>query len=413
MLNKFAPIFALTVAIAACSPAANNGGSNDGGSNNGASNNGGSNNGGTNNGGSNNGGSNNGGTNNGAPNNGVDAGGGDGDAGMDDAGGDGGDDCISVVPGELGAEYVDDVGAEFVLPLDTEIDEKRRDLRLLFEKILGEPLTGTFQLGTGADENFGTCARCVWIRGDSPERGWFATEGTLVSATNPFSRRVDFEVTGLKLVEVAIDPLTRTSAPLRGGSCIEVKDFEGSGVFPPSTWRCDDEAFRDGASCDCECGAWDPDCGTGEACLPGDIHCIPAPTEPLPVANCMAEEVCTFNPKDQGTVCLESCNWLGGEACTMGGTCIFDFGVGDGDLCHADPDRISPDVRLGEDCPVNGYQIVCDVVDGFARGFCGPNNVCRSICESDDDCEDEAHTCRKFWKPEGLGYCGPEPMDNE
>ncbi len=47
---------------------------------------------------------------------------------------------------------------------------------------------------------------------------------------------------------------------------------------PPDTWSCDVALFSDGATCDCSCGGFDPDC----AIMPG-----------LPIVGCDAPNVCS------------------------------------------------------------------------------------------------------------------------
>ena len=67
---------------------------------------------------------------------------------------------------------------------------------------------------------------------------------------------------------------------------------------------------------------------------------------------------------------------------------------------------------IGEPCQAGGlYQRFCNVVDGYSDGYCGPNNICRTICDAQEDCTQPGETCRFFLGPEGLGYCGPEPVD--
>lgn len=339
------------------------------------------------------------------------------DGGADDAtsGGDSGDtsagsDCLQVaaVPDTFDIVLLDDVSVDYDVSLDTNIDGKSRELVLLFERYGNTDYVGTFDLSMTPDDNFGTCAHCAYIRGDSPERGYYVDRGTLVSNSDPFSRRADFEVQNLRLIEVGIDPMTRASVPIPDGECIEVADFEASGVFPPSGWLCDDEEFNDGQTCHCECGAYDFDCGGEISCLPGDSSCTPRPE--LPVENCAEDQVCAFEPVSMGTACTETCDWLGRTGCTTG-TCVFDFGVGQGDLCIPDGPRIDADVGLGGDCSGGGLQKVCAVDAGFPTGFCGPDNLCRPVCEDDGECTEDGETCRKFTGDGALGYCGPEPTD--
>ena len=317
--------------------------------------------------------------------------------------------CTQVVADTTGfyVSYADDVSIEYSLPLSPSIDDQDRELSLLFERYNESVFVGTFELGGGMDDNFGNCTHCVFVRGNSRERAYFADAGTFDSGTDPYTRVADFDLSGLRLIEVAVDPFTRESAPLAEGRCIEVADFTASGTFPTSGWTCPTEQYLDGMECNCECGAPDPDCFE-VGCLPGDPGCTPRQAQP--VVGCDPGQLCAFDPVTMGSQCTDSCDWMARTPCAAG-TCVFEFGVGDGDVCIDDGPRISDDVGLGAECPQNGLQIFCNIVAGFAEGFCGPNNVCRPICESDDDCTVDGETCRVFSGASPLGYCGPEPVD--
>jgi hypothetical protein len=232
--------------------------------------------------------------------------------------------------------------------------------------------------------------------------GYFAESGTLTTAVDPYSRRLEATVTGLRLGEVTIDLFTRESTPALGGACVEVADFSVSGIFPPEGWTCSPEAYGDGEHCDCECGAYDEDCSY-QLCPVPDPLCVPE--EPLPVRDCEEGEVCAFNPVPGTTVCTESCNWAGREGCTEG-VCVFEFGVGDGDTCFTDEERLS-DVQLGEDCGLGFLQRMCNLEEGFAQGFCDWNNVCQPLCDEPSDCTVDGEQCWHFVGGEGLGWCGP------
>lgn len=47
----------------------------------------------------------------------------------------------------------------------------------------------------------------------------------------------------------------------------------------------------------------------------------------------------------------------------------------------------------------------------FAMGYCGPENICRPLCEKAVECKSTDEMCRHFVGEMGLGYCGPEPGD--
>jgi hypothetical protein len=120
------------------------------------------------------------------------------------------------------------------------------------------------------------------------------------------------------------------------------------------------------------------------------------------------------DPVARTTECATICDWSDQSQteCTTG-TCVYDFGPSDNDLCIKEPLRIAPSVQIGESCPQTGYQVVCNEQNGYANGYCDPNNVCRKLCTSDTECTAPDHTCRIFEPPTGtLGYCGPVPTDN-
>lgn len=285
-------------------------------------------------------------------------------------------------------------------------------LTLLFERYSPGPDVGVFELGVGADGNYGTCAHCVVMQGSNIERAFFADRGTLEMFEDPYSRRLGARATGLRLVEVEVDPFTRESTPIPDGDCIEIADFEATGNYPLQGWTCDEAQFNDGERCDCTCGAWDPDCNPGQTvCPPGVPDC--ELRETLPIVDCAPEQLCTFDPETFAGACTDVCDWAGrADACTGElAVCVYDIGVGDGPTCWNSAERVSA-AALGEPCSDNTiYQQVCNVVDGFAEGYCGPAGECRPLCQTDEDCPVEDETCRHFAFEGDLGYCGPEPVD--
>ncbi len=73
----------------------------------------------------------------------------------------------------------------------------------------------------------------------------------------------------------------------RWGSCIDCMVVEG---VPPD-WSCKPEYYADGEACDCECGAYDPDCSVG---LP--VYCFGDGLDPTPPApegtTCGSDAMC-------------------------------------------------------------------------------------------------------------------------
>lgn len=335
-------------------------------------------------------------------------GGGDHDAGghAHDAGVDGGGGCARVAAGNWETDGPTDVDVEYRAPLTPAVG-LRNELSILFER-RGLPEIGTWELGEGgADANFGDCTHCVFI-GLAPDHAYFADRGTLVVREDPYSRRLDVSLSGARLIEVAVDPLTRASTPIDDGECVEVADLDVTALFAPAEWTCGDSAYGDGETCDCTCGAYDPDCDGPIECFPDDPGCTPR--DALPVADCdAASEICSFDVEIGTTRCTETCDWRTHDPC-LAGTCVPSIGVDPVDTCFVSGLRLD-DARIGEDCDFDGFQRFCEVVGGFANGYCDPANVCRPVCSSDSECTIGGESCQLFRTiPGSLGYCGPPPV---
>jgi len=335
----------------------------------------------------------------------TDAGGADEDAGSneEDAGSedtDGGAACTQLSVDRWLSGDVDDVSSQYEAMLTP--SGPPNTLRVLFERYAIGPDEGTFTLGEGMDDNFGNCAHCLYAP-ITAERVYFADAGTLELRSDPYSLRLDARVTGLRLIEVEVDPITRESTPIDGGGCVEIADFEVDEVFTPEGWACDDALYGDGSECHCECGAIDPDCSSD--CFPGGPDC-----EENPVVDCSVDDVCAFNPLTSTTQCTATCDWREGTACGEG-VCVYSFGVGDYDPClPMDDERVDAAV-FGEECAAGGLVRACNVVDGFARGYCleGEERTCVPLCESAEDCTGD--TCTPWFYGDEWGYCGELPSD--
>lgn len=336
----------------------------------------------------------------------------DGDAARD-AGDAGERACTPVsVRGPWVVEYSDSVSIEYRAAFSPDVDGVQPDLRLLFERYRPGPDVGRFTLGVADDPdgNFGTCAHCAYARGPSAVRAWFAREGEWEARLSPYGRRMDGTLRGLVLEEVEVDA-TRSSTPIEGGRCLAFDDIEIVGVYPTEGWTCDAEQFFDGNACHCTCGSYDPDCGDARECLPFDPEC--PPYVPLPVEGCGEEEYCLFDPVSGGTACTTDCEWEEREPCAAG-VCFFDVGSDGRDTCSLTDERLDP-AAIGAPCtlaPTTGLQLYCAEENGFLLGYCDAWNVCRAVCESDEECTEPGHTCRRFLVTEGLGYCGPEPPED-
>ena len=331
------------------------------------------------------------------------------------AGGDQGADerCTTVaIAGDFMLDYAEGVAVQYgVAYAPQAFPSDDSTLKLLFERYSPGEDVGTFKLGAGgADENFGDCAHCVYIKTESAERAYFATAGTLTLSEDPYSRELDVKVEGLELREVSVDGVTRASTLVDGGGCVRVRDFSSSRIFPAAGWTCEEARYKDGEACDCECGAVDPDCNGPTGCLPGDEACG-ADFTPLPVVGCEAGEQCLFDPETMGLSCVSSCDWEARSLCASG-ICLYDTSGSEGDTCVESAARFV-DVEVGEACLKPGettiYQLYCALDEGFATGYCDAWDVCREVCQEGSECEQADHTCRLFAATSALGYCGPEP----
>lgn len=317
--------------------------------------------------------------------------------------------CAQVqVTGDWTLDNADDVSIQYDAVISPVVNNQYALLRLLFERYAPGQDTGTFALGPqGTDENFGDCAHCVYLVGQSRGRVYFADQGSLELRQDPYSRRLDAHITGLRLIEVEVDPVTRASTPVPGGGCAQVADFTATGLFPATGWTCAQDKYNDGQSCECTCGAPDPDCDDRTQCPPFDPGCVTR--DDLPLSDCAQGQLCTFDPELESTACTEVCDWAQRTPCPRG-ACIYSYGVTEEDTCLDSAERLV-EATVGQPCGSSNYQQFCQVEDGFAMGYCGPNGVCRAVCGSDQECTEPGHTCRLFLLEGGLGYCGPEPQD--
>ncbi|MFT6629834.1 MAG: hypothetical protein ACJA1R_003117 [Flavobacteriales bacterium] len=317
--------------------------------------------------------------------------------------------CVQVsITGDWAIERDDDVSIGYKTTVAPPVDGGFLELTLLFERYSIEQDIGIFDLSEGQDANYGGCAHCVVMRSAANLNVYYAAEGQLEALEDPYNRSYRANMTGLRLVESTISRETRESTPVPGGGCVEIADFQLDVAFAANGWTCAPEAYNDDETCNCECGAWDPDCNVVTECPPFDPSC--ELQDELPLAGCEEGLTCEFDPISFAGSCTEGCNWDAREGCAEG-ICIYEFGTGDGPICVSDEERVS-DVAIGDFCTVSDLQQFCAIDDGFSTGYCGPANVCRPVCASNDACNEAGETCRFFrFEGEGLGYCGPEPGD--
>ncbi len=165
-------------------------------------------------------------------------------------------------------------------------------------------------------------------------------------------------------------------SPLRWSAC----DYDGCASGGPSPidptqcvddppqddWTCAAELLADGATCDCGCGARDPDCGADAT-----------------VASCEATHCASSQELDPTNIdeCQERCapptGTVGSATCTNGGE------ISIGSSCNLNLSRCTDGHRYEVEC--SGGECVCRVdsacVSRSTTGFCGGvastlNSVC-------------------------------------
>lgn len=308
-----------------------------------------------------------------------------GDSAADDAPGDvpgDADRCVTATLSAWALDSVDDVSIRYRARLTPQIEGQTWDLVLEMNRYLDETHVGTFELGQGPEANFSTCARCVAaFRGMSIAHGFFADEGELLISVDPFSQRLSASLTNVRLIEVTIGGETLESTPVPDGLCVRLEDTTIDRVFPSPGWRCGRDQFADGATCDCSCGAYDPDCEPGN-----------------PIVGCGEHEICSTD-----AVCVETCDRATARGCTSG---VCGLGYGTGEICITDASRVDASATIGRTCAAGAT--FCDAGDGFARGLCDRDHradgLCRPLCRSNEECDTEALEICAPWA-DGWGHC--------
>lgn len=176
----------------------------------------------------------------------------------------------------------------------------------------------------------------------------------------------------------------------------------------PASWVCSFEAYRDGETCDCACGAYDPDCDDAS----------------LPVANCFSgscesDGSCTACvPQCDGKECGDDgcggdcgyCSLPGQNFCNAAGTC---------EACTADcTDKICGDDGCGGSCGTCAAGTACELglcqqpeAGASCEGRCGdvaPDGCsCEANCHEFGTCCVDVNVCG--CQPNCLGKeCGPD-----
>ena len=183
-------------------------------------------------------------------------------------------DCIQVTPD---AELTAENGQFYFNIADYGVDAAGTEDQFRVEFWSGD--TGSFDLASaGLNDNYETCSQCVRMYGDTgptptgpqyfDDPQYFQVEGTIDidETSDPQNGSVSFTLTGVRLIEVTVNPDDAVSTPVEDGDCIDIADGTyGTPVI--EGWTCNQLFFGDG-DCDCGCGVTDSDCAdmTVESC---------------------------------------------------------------------------------------------------------------------------------------------------
>lgn len=326
------------------------------------------------------------------------------DAGDDGGGIDAGR-CVAATVTSFALDNYDDVSVRYRARIQPELDGQAFDLYVEMNRYGDTEYVGTFPLGgTGPDGNFGSCAHCVAaFYGTTIAHGYFADAGTLELRADPFTLELDMVLEGARLIEVTIGGPTLMSTPVPGGDCITLSRIEVDVTFPPPGWTCPLERMGDGETCDCRCGAFDPDC-----------------FEDLPIAGCMGSQLCL--PRLAGGIpvgaCVDDCDRDEGVMCPAGGVCVDDWAD---DICTPDIDLVDRSADIGEVCRPDARWCAVTAASpgpGVSEGYCDlerGDRICRPRCHADTDCDAAAAevcvpvgaTSDGMGGEEPFGYCAP------
>lgn len=198
---------------------------------------------------------------------------------------------------------------------------------------------GDFDLASVVNDNLATCEQCVVVYEDVDEAGvpariYFQSAGQMGVAEDadgfPF---VEISFSDVELVEVTVDE-DGVSIPVERGACLTLGDTSVEYLIPEA-WTCTASFYADSAGCDCNCGAYDPDCDDATQAIIG----------------CPFGAVC-----GETGLCVPPQDW----SCE-------DDAFGDGETCDCECGVVDPDCNTFDDNPVVGCETdeICD-----AQGQC-------------------------------------------
>lgn len=271
------------------------------------------------------------------------------------------------------------------------------DVIVNFEFYPVGPLTAPIDLAAGINGNYETCAACIRVialnaAGDEVAKTFFQSGGTMTLTEDPFTnKKMLGTATDVTLVEVTIDPDTFKSTLVPGGVCLSLGTFNLMADAIPTAYTCADATYEDGTTCNCACGAHDPDCDVATA----------------PVAGCTGAQICGGDD-----TCISVCNVLSTPpvGCPTG---VCGFQSATQDICYTAATAVDPAV-VGGTC-ATATPLLCGVVNTVATGLCdnfeGDDKGCREACDAAADCN-AGEVCASVIGTSPKGLCITPPVND-
>jgi hypothetical protein len=394
--------------------------------------------------------------------------GGDGTGGG--TGGSGAGDCESVALADLALDGGDGTFLVYAGGIDpTIVDEGDVSRVEFYDPPIGTngAELGEFDLSAEGDDNYATCSRCFLMVTDTGAKVptfYFQESGSIdVTAIDLEAGTAEFSTSNIVLREVTIAE-GAVSTPVAGGGCVVIQDDDFSVASNvPAEWTCPDGWYEAADGCDCACGAPDPDCDDpeqdvlgcqdGQTCeaglcegIPTDWSCEDAAFDDG--ANCNCE--CDAHDPDCDDVANPVVGCTGDQVCSPSDVCVDPEAICD-DLLDNDEDGIfdcddetactgeaacepgagavgvacdaNTDCDASDDDPICLSEAQFDFDGGACSEWCDladddcpadsvclslglpDRGVCAPTCGDDDDCRDGAHCLGEA--PDT--FCLPDP----
>ncbi|MCX5746810.1 MAG: PPC domain-containing protein [Proteobacteria bacterium] len=275
-------------------------------------------------------------------------------------------------------------------------------LRLEFYGGLATTLTGAIDLTAGEQSNYSTCAACVRVltlTADNMDiaKQYFQDGGTLNLTEDPTTNlHMLGSLSNVSLIEVTVDPMTFVSTPVVGGTCTTLAALTLDADQVPAAYTCAHSTYADGTTCNCACGAHDPDCDTAANA----------------VAGCTGTQIC-----GNTDTCTDVCSVFTPTACPAGATCGYDSATRD--ICYTDA-TLTDAAAVGAACGVGATALFCAVTGTISGGLCdnglpggADDNKCRKVCDANADCAGGQTCVPLFGAASTKGVCEVSTSAND